>query len=375
VKFIILTPQPSLQKLERGRYFPGLWKYLIVAGVLCSVSCFVGGKQFARAQQNFINVAYWPVDARYRTVTAYPDTPWTHSLLGLVGECPPYNARSFEDSEVYWREADVPIDIDWLQASQGNRHTACYENHAGVDIVTPAGAAVYTVADGVISAVEQRINEDDQEDGYIEIVHSRKVQGELYEWTSRYVHLVNDNGLSPGDRVLEGQLIEFVADRDENTHLHFEINDTWYCEEACVVNPFGPTYLWIDDNRDSFPDPAAAFVPPAPVDTNLIANRIGEVYVAPYTLRTGMMVEVRIVVENESAGWMQWSVGVPDVGPLVACDLPVPAGDGELIMRVSPDAAWHNVMVGVDGGGDVQSVEMRRIDAGAASGCGVEVGV
>ena len=98
-----------------------------------------------RAQDNatnFINTNYWPVDADYRYILAYPDTAWTWQTLGLNPDkgCPPYRIRHREETFDYWRTPGIPEEQDWQQASRGSEFIPCYRGHAGTDIPAPSGA-------------------------------------------------------------------------------------------------------------------------------------------------------------------------------------------------------------------------------------------
>lgn len=91
--------------------------------------------------------------------------------------------------------------------------------HLGIDIVTEAGAAVYSAADGTVS----RIWEDTLMGNCIMIKHS----GDCY---TIYKNLSEDlaEGISEGASVRSGQLIASVGDSamveiGEEPHLHFEM--------------------------------------------------------------------------------------------------------------------------------------------------------
>ncbi len=91
--------------------------------------------------------------------------------------------------------------------------------HAGVDIATDEGAAVYAAEDGVISAIYS-----DPRFGYtVEISHRGDVK-------TRYSNLRSDEAVSlrVGDSVLSGDRIGTVGDTAtseiaEEPHLHFEV--------------------------------------------------------------------------------------------------------------------------------------------------------
>jgi murein DD-endopeptidase MepM/ murein hydrolase activator NlpD len=220
---------------------------------------------------NFTNLNDWPLDDRYRTIIAYPDSAWTWQMLGLnAGQtCPPYRLRGRENSQPYWRDPALPEDLDWAAASQGNNWLACYAGHAGTDIAAQPGAPVYAAADGTILLADSR--PDDPEGGVALIEHYRVVAGTAYRWVARYAHLAPLIPVTHGF-VREGQMIGTVQDQASNTHLHFEIEGLFDCVDQCLLSPWGPTYLWMDDDFNHLPDPAAAVLKIAPTGMNLIRN-------------------------------------------------------------------------------------------------------
>ncbi|MBN1427596.1 MAG: M23 family metallopeptidase [Anaerolineae bacterium] len=222
--------------------------------------------------QNYVNINYWPLDEKYPFVIAYPDSAWTWSFLGInEGQtCPPYRMRLRENSQKYWRDPIIPEEEDWLQASQGREFVRCYLNHRGTDVATQPGAPVYAVADGVVHLAAEG---DDEEgaNGQVVIAHHRIVDGVDYNWEARYLHLRNFFPVKSGP-VREGQLIGYVADRKSNTHLHFGVEGLWDCWSPCILNPYGPVYLWIDDDFNRYPDPAPSVLAHAPERENLLLN-------------------------------------------------------------------------------------------------------
>ncbi|MBN1312171.1 MAG: M23 family metallopeptidase [Anaerolineae bacterium] len=239
----------------------------VLAGLLLTVHA-----ADAQAVRNYVNMNYWPVDAQYAFVIAYPDSAWTWSTLGInPGQtCPPYRMRSRESSQAYWRDPDIPEEDDWAQASRGREFVLCYLGHRGTDIATRPGARVYAVADGVVHLATEGKDEEG-ENGQVVIAHHRVVDGVIYDWEARYLHLRNFFPARSGP-VREGQLIGYVADRKSNTHLHFGVEGLWNCWSPCILNPWGPVYLWIDDDFNRLPDPAPSVLAHAPEEENLLAN-------------------------------------------------------------------------------------------------------
>lgn len=264
----------------------------------------------AQLTQNYVNLNYWPVDAKYPFVIAYPDSSWTWSFLGInPGQtCPPYRLRSRENSQQYWRDPDIPEEDDWIQASQGRDYVRCYLAHRGTDIATPPGAPVYAVADGVVHlAIEG--SDSEGESGQVVIAHNRTVDGVDYTWQARYLHLRNFFPVTSGP-VREGQFIGYVADRKSNTHLHFGVEGLWGCWSPCIQNPWGPVYLWIDDDFNRFPDPAPSILARAPRRENLLANGAFDTGdLTPWLARQGMaaQVEAGALYLHRQAGSSGWS--------------------------------------------------------------------
>lgn len=271
---------------------------LAMVCILCNIVLsvpFAAMRPRAAAYDTYINANSWPVDGEFRGITAYPDTKWTWQHLGFVQEqtCPTYYLRGFESSQAVWRDQEVPIEADWDQASQGGRWVACYRGHAGTDIVTLPGAPVYAAADGWIVKVQAHVDEIG-EDASIHIRHWRVLDGVKYGWQARYVHLENRFPVTSG-MVSEGQLIGFVAERAGNTHLHFEVNDLFECPFGCIHNPWGPTYLWVDDDFDNLPDPATLYLKkPEPGQILRVSVTTGPVRYLPYFFpaHTPILVEV-----------------------------------------------------------------------------------
>ena len=259
--------QPSIRL-----FFPSLYFLCVLCGFAVLI-CLVARP--ALAQENathFINLNYWPADAEYHAILAYPDTAWTWQTLGLnpAKGCPPYRLRQRAQTVDYWRTPGIPEDQDWAQASQGNPIIPCYRGHAGTDIPAPSGTPVYAAADGVVALTE--LNVDTEGEGAMIVIdHHRTVAGVDYSWRVRYLHLQDRFPVKSGPE-REGQLIGWMVNQGLNSHLHFEIQDFQGCLDRCIVNPWGPTYLWIDDDGDGFPDPAASVLAGAPPRVELLPN-------------------------------------------------------------------------------------------------------
>ncbi|MBV9995066.1 MAG: M23 family metallopeptidase [Caulobacteraceae bacterium] len=88
--------------------------------------------------------------------------------------------------------------------------------HQGIDLAAPVGAPVLAAADGVVT-------EAAREGGYGNLLRLRHAGG----WATGYAHLLTfAPGLSPGSRVLRGEVIGFVGETGLATgpHLHFEVS-------------------------------------------------------------------------------------------------------------------------------------------------------
>jgi murein DD-endopeptidase MepM/ murein hydrolase activator NlpD len=264
----------------------------------------------AQLTQNYVNINYWPLDAKYPFVIAYPDSSWTWGFLGINSgqRCPPYRLRSQDNSQQYWRDPTISLEDDWLQASQGREYVRCYQAHRGTDIAAQPGAPVYAVAEGVVHlAIEG--SDSEGESGQVVIAHNRTVDGVNYTWQARYLHLRNFFPVTSGP-VREGQFIGYVADRKSNTHLHFGVEGLWDCWSPCIQNPWGPVYLWIDDDFNRFPDPAPAFLTPAPERKNVLANSAFDTGdLAPWLARPGTVAQVKegMLTLQRQPGMPGWS--------------------------------------------------------------------
>ncbi len=225
--------------------------------------------------QQFFNLPlfYWPLPDEFRTITSYPDAPWTWEFLGLAPGvvCPGYDARDQEPSRAYWVTPGVPEDQDWMRASQGHRNLACYRHHAGTDIFALPGTPVFAAADGTVTQIEPANEEDSTAGVVVEIEHEREFRGRMYRWLGRYIHLIPNPPvtLSP---VHAGQVIGYVVDQGTNSHLHIEFDDFEGCEKPCITNPWGPDVLWIDYDDDARIDPATDALPEAAPLHTMVAN-------------------------------------------------------------------------------------------------------
>ena len=87
--------------------------------------------------------------------------------------------------------------------------------HKGVDFGAPTGTAIYAAADGVI----ERAGRFSSYGNYVKVKHSSKLST-AYAHMSRY-----GNGIRPGVRVKQGQIIGYVGTTGRSTgpHLHFEV--------------------------------------------------------------------------------------------------------------------------------------------------------
>lgn len=350
------------------------------------------GGSLARAQDNathFINSNTWPVDAGHRYVLDYPDTPWSWQALGLNPDkgCPPYRARTRDQSVDYWRTSGLDENADWLQASRGLDLVGCYRLHAGTDIPAPSGTPVYAAADGVVALTE--LNVDTEGDGAMIVIdHHRTVAGVDYTWRVRYLHLLDRFPVKSGP-VREGQLIGWMVDKRLNSHLHFEVRDFLTCQDECIVNPWGPVYLWIDDDLDGWPDPAPSVLAAAPKNTELLPNgnfehgadgwlTVGETTekinggalhldipagserwpaaqsFVPYAVPGGAPVEVRLTLANpgrETRFVFVTLSAVSDDANRLGClfTLPPGAAGAAYTLRGRPEARWANLALTLHG--------------------------
>lgn len=87
--------------------------------------------------------------------------------------------------------------------------------HAGVDLASPLGTPVYAGGDGVVKRAQWV-------SGYGRFVELEHVNG----YQTAYAHMSRiADGLKPGDRVKQGQLVGYVGSTGNSTgnHLHYEI--------------------------------------------------------------------------------------------------------------------------------------------------------
>lgn len=123
----------------------------------------------------------------------------------------------------------TPINGARLTSGFGNRRHPVLgytKMHAGVDFGAPIGTPILAAGDGVISRATVM-------GGYgnvVDIQHDST-------WSTRYGHLSRfAPGLSPGDRVTQGQIIAFSGNTGRSTgpHLHYEIR-----RMGQPINPMG----------------------------------------------------------------------------------------------------------------------------------------
>ena len=87
--------------------------------------------------------------------------------------------------------------------------------HKGIDFAAPIGTAIYAAADGKV----ERAGRFSSYGNYIKIRHNSKMST-AYAHTSRFAE-----GIRPGVRVKQGQVIAYVGTTGRSTgpHLHFEV--------------------------------------------------------------------------------------------------------------------------------------------------------
>ena len=109
-----------------------------------------------------------------------------------------------------------------------------YDFHRGIDIPTPAGTAVYAVADGVVRLAGKY---DFYSDPLVQLRHYRpqnsKAGGYYY---SNYMHL-SAVAVAEGDRISRGQLLGYSGRSSSGyAHLHLEVRDGGIYQQHCI-NP------------------------------------------------------------------------------------------------------------------------------------------
>ena len=87
--------------------------------------------------------------------------------------------------------------------------------HEGIDLVAPAGTAVYAAADGVVAGAAP----NGRYGNWIRIEHGSRL-ATVYGHLSAFAP-----GIEPGEKVVRGELIGFVGSTGRSTgaHLHFEL--------------------------------------------------------------------------------------------------------------------------------------------------------
>lgn len=112
----------------------------------------------------------------------------------------------------------TPIAYGRMTSGFGMRHHPVLgytKMHKGVDFGAPTGTPIYAAADGVI----ERAGRFSSYGNYIRVKHTAKLST-AYAHLSRYA-----NGMRPGVRVKQGQIIGYVGTTGRSTgpHLHFEV--------------------------------------------------------------------------------------------------------------------------------------------------------
>jgi len=122
----------------------------------------------------------------------------------------------------------TPVEFSRISSAFGGREHPFqhkWKQHEGVDLAAPIGTRVFAAGDGVVKFVGKQ-------NGYgnlVEIDHSGNYQ-------TRYAHLSGfGQGMKPGTRVTQGQVIGFVGQTGWATgpHLHYELRF-----KGVPLNPF-----------------------------------------------------------------------------------------------------------------------------------------
>lgn len=110
-------------------------------------------------------------------------------------------------------------------------------DHAGIDIASPEGTAIYAVADGTVSEVGY----NDVAGNYCRISHSG---GTL---ATRYLHMKSSAIVSKGESVTKGQVIGYVGQTGSATgpHLHFEVKQNGKLVDPRSILVFPPANMHI----------------------------------------------------------------------------------------------------------------------------------
>ncbi|HEY1075637.1 MAG TPA: M23 family metallopeptidase, partial [Fontimonas sp.] len=123
------------------------------------------------------------------------------------------------------RPSGWPIDGGWISSLFGARtdpFTGRRTSHQGIDFAGRVGAAVVSVAAGIVTEAGAR-------DGYGNLVEINHGNG----YTTRYGHN-SEIVVKPGDKVAKGQRIAKIGSTGRSTgpHVHFEV-----LFNGAVVNP------------------------------------------------------------------------------------------------------------------------------------------
>lgn len=144
------------------------------------------------------------------------------------GKTRPLYRHEFADGEIDYfdltgqsvRKALLRTPIDGARISSGfgmRRHPILgySKMHKGVDFAAPRGTPVYAAGDGVI----ERANWFGAYGNYVKVRHGN-------EYSTAYGHLSRfADGVRPGKRVRQGQVIGYVGSTGRSTgpHLHYEV--------------------------------------------------------------------------------------------------------------------------------------------------------
>ena len=119
--------------------------------------------------------------------------------------------RTLDRKPMEFRSARISSRYGWRRHPILNRRIL----HSGVDYAAPKGSRIYASGDGVV----QRAQWAGGYGKYIVIRHNS-------EYSTGYAHMNNfANGIKPGVRVKQGQVIGYVGSTGRSTgpHLHFEV--------------------------------------------------------------------------------------------------------------------------------------------------------
>ena len=125
------------------------------------------------------------------------------------------NGKSIRKSEGLMK---TPVAFGRLSSGYGVRKHPVLgftKMHKGIDFAAPIGTAVYAAADGKV----EKAGRFSSYGNYVRIRHNSKMST-AYAHLSRYA-----DGIKPGSRVKQGQIIAYVGNTGRSTgpHLHFEV--------------------------------------------------------------------------------------------------------------------------------------------------------